>query len=191
MIPALKTTEINRFVNGPEAFTPDDDFILGETDVAGFFVAAGFCAHGITGGAGIGRWTAEWILEGSPSMDLSKMDVRRFGPQYRSRGYALSRAYEIYAKHYDVRYPGEEYEAGRPLRIAPTYPRLQARGAEFGEKAGWERANWFRSNEDRRSTGGARGDGPANSGRPRSSPSTSPPGSARRCSTRRASRSST
>jgi glycine cleavage system T protein len=148
LIPALQTTEINRFINGPEAFTPDDDFILGETEVAGLFVAAGFCAHGVTGAAGIGRWTAEWIVEGEPSMDLSKMDVRRFGGQYRSRDYALAKAYEIYSKHYDVRYPGEENLAGRPLRMAPTYSRLEALGAEFGEKAGWERANWFRSNED-------------------------------------------
>jgi glycine cleavage system T protein len=148
LIPALQTTEINRFINGPEAFTPDDDFILGETEVAGFFVAAGFCAHGVTGAAGIGRWTAEWIVEGEPSMDLSKMDIRRFGRQYRSRDYALAKAYEIYSKHYDVRYPGEENLAGRPLRMAPTYPRLEALRAEFGEKAGWERANWFGSNED-------------------------------------------
>ena len=148
LIPALQTTEINRFINGPEAFTPDDDFILGETEIAGFFVAAGFCAHGVTGAAGIGRWTAEWIVEGEPSMDLSKMDIRRFGRQYRSRDYALAKAYEIYSKHYDVRYPGEENDAGRPLRMAPTYSRLEALDAEFGEKAGWERANWFRSNED-------------------------------------------
>ena len=128
LIPPLEKTEINRFINGPEAFTPDDDFILGETEVAGFFVAAGFCAHGVTGAAGIGRWTAEWIVEGEPSMDLSKMDIRRFGRQYRSRDYALAKAYEIYAKHYDVRYPGEENEAGRPLRMAPTYSRLQSSG---------------------------------------------------------------
>ena len=148
LIPALRTTEINRFINGPEAFTPDDDFILGETEVRGFFVAAGFCAHGITGGAGVGRSTAEWIVDGEPSMDLSKMDVRRFGAHYRSRRYALARAHEIYAKHYDVKYPGEDYQAGRPLKVSPTYARLEALGAEFGEKAGWERANWFGSNED-------------------------------------------
>ena len=148
LIPALRTTEINRFINGPEAFTPDDDFILGETEVRGFFVAAGFCAHGITGGAGVGRYTAEWIVDGEPSMDLSKMDVRRFGAHYRSRRYALARAHEIYAKHYDVKYPGEDYQTGRPLKVSPTYARLEALGAKFGEKAGWERANWFRSNED-------------------------------------------
>jgi 4-methylaminobutanoate oxidase (formaldehyde-forming) len=148
LIPPLETTEINRFINGPEAFTPDDDFILGETEVGGLFVAAGFCAHGITGAAGVGRWTAEWIVEGEPSMDLSKMDVRRFGSQYRSRDYALARTVEIYSTHYDVKYPGEDMHAGRPLKMAPTYARLAELGAEFGEKAGWERANWFGSNED-------------------------------------------
>ncbi len=148
LIPTLKETEINRFINGPEAFTPDDDFILGETEVDGLFVAAGFCAHGITGAAGIGRYTAEWIVEGEPSMDLTKMDVRRFGPHYRSRRYSLARAVEIYSTHYDVKYPGEESHAGRPLRMSPTYGRLGSLGAEFGEKSGWERANWFRSNED-------------------------------------------
>jgi len=148
LIPSLQTVEINRFINGPEAFTPDDDFILGETEVRGLFVAAGFCAHGITGGAGVGRFTAEWIVEGEPSMDLSKMDVRRFGRHYRSRDYALAKAYEIYSTHYDVRYPGEESHAGRPLRTSPTYAQLEALGAAFGEKAGWERANWFGSNED-------------------------------------------
>ena len=81
-------------------------------------------------------------------MDLSKMDVRRFGAHYRSRRYALARAHEIYAKHYDVKYPGEDYQAGRPLKVSPAYTRLEALGAEFGEKAGWERANWFGSNED-------------------------------------------
>jgi glycine/D-amino acid oxidase-like deaminating enzyme len=150
LIPALQTTEINRFINGPEAFTPDDDFILGETEVEGFFVAAGFCAHGVTGAAGIGRWTAEWIVGGEPSMDLSKMDIRRFGRQYRSREYSLAKAYEIYAKHYDVRYPGEENEAGRPLRMAPTYARLEALNAEFGEKAGWERVPFERGSLARR-----------------------------------------
>ncbi|HEY7659107.1 MAG TPA: FAD-dependent oxidoreductase, partial [Actinomycetota bacterium] len=153
LIPSLRTTEVNRFINGPEAFTPDDDFILGETDVRGLFVAAGFCAHGITGAAGVGRYTAEWIVEGEPSMDLSRMDVRRFGRQYRSRGFALARAHEIYAKHYDVKYPGEDVEAGRPLRVSPTYARLAELGAAFGEKAGWERANWFATNEDDRYAG--------------------------------------
>ncbi|HYY08377.1 MAG TPA: hypothetical protein VFA25_07220, partial [Actinomycetota bacterium] len=76
------------------------------------------------------------------------MDVRRFGGHYRSRGYARDRAYEVYATYYDVHYPGEERQAGRPLKLPAAYAQLQALGAEFGEKSGWERVNWFRSNED-------------------------------------------
>jgi 4-methylaminobutanoate oxidase (formaldehyde-forming) len=76
------------------------------------------------------------------------MDSRRFGPHYRSRDYALARTYEVYATYYDVKYPGHEREAGRPLRLSPTYGRLTELGAVFGEKGGWERVNWFESNVD-------------------------------------------
>ena len=148
LIPALGEAGVVRLLNGPEAFTPDGEFILGESDVAGFFVAAGFCAHGIAGAAGIGKVIAEWIVEGEPEWDVWKMDVRRFGAHYRSRSYARDRAYEVYATYYDIHYPGEERQAGRPLKLPPAYAQLQALDAEFGEKSGWERVNWFRSNED-------------------------------------------
>ena len=78
-------------INGPEAFTPDNEFILGESEVRGFFVAAGFCAHGIAGAGGIGRQMASWIVDGEPELDLWKMDIRRFGAAYRSRAYTLAR----------------------------------------------------------------------------------------------------
>ena len=84
VVPALVEADVIQLVNGPEAFTPDGEFILGESEVAGFFVAAGFCAHGIAGAGGVGRVIAEWIVEREPPMDLWKMDVRRFGPQYGS-----------------------------------------------------------------------------------------------------------
>jgi glycine cleavage system T protein len=148
LVPVLQTAEVVTMINGPEAFTPDGEFILGESDVRGFFVAAGFCAHGIAGAGGIGKVMADWIVHGEPEYDLWKMDIRRFGAQYRSRHYARERAYEVYATYYDIHYPGEERQAGRPLKTAPTYARLAELGAEFGEKSGWERANWFRSNED-------------------------------------------
>jgi glycine cleavage system aminomethyltransferase T/glycine/D-amino acid oxidase-like deaminating enzyme len=148
LVPVLQTAEIVTMINGPEAFTPDGEFILGESDVRGFFVAAGFCAHGIAGAGGVGKVMADWIVHGEPEYDLWKMDIRRFGRQYRSRHYARERAYEVYATYYDIHYPGEERQAGRPLKTAPTYARLAELGAEFGEKSGWERANWFRSNED-------------------------------------------
>lgn len=148
LVPAMANAGIASSINGPEAFSPDGEFLLGETEVRGFYVASGFGAHGIAGAGGIGKVMAEWVVDGEPAWDLWKMDVRRFGPQYRSRRYAEARAYEIYATNYDIAYPGQEREAGRPLRMAPTYDRLEALGASFGEKAGWERANWFASNED-------------------------------------------
>jgi glycine cleavage system aminomethyltransferase T/glycine/D-amino acid oxidase-like deaminating enzyme len=148
LVPALGEAGIVRLLNGPEAFTPDGEFILGESDIRGFFVAAGFCAHGIAGAGGIGKVMAEWIVEGEPEWDVWGMDVRRFGAQYRSRRHARDRAYEVYATYYDIRYPGEERRAGRPLKVPPAYERLRSLDAEFGEKSGWERVNWFRSNED-------------------------------------------
>jgi 4-methylaminobutanoate oxidase (formaldehyde-forming) len=148
LVPALGEAGVVRLLNGPEAFTPDGEFILGESDVAGHFVAAGFCAHGIAGAGGIGKVMAEWIAEGEPEWDVWKMDVRRFGAHYRSRRYARDRAYEVYATYYDIHYPGEERQAGRPLKLPPAYAQLQELDAEFGEKSGWERVNWFRSNED-------------------------------------------
>jgi len=145
-VPDLANAEIVQLVNGPEAFTPDGEFILGPSDVAGFWVAAGFCAHGIAGSGGMGRLMAEWIISGHPELDTWEMDSRRFGPHYRSRDFALARTYEVYATYYDVKYPGHEREAGRPLRLPPTYGRLRELGAVFGEKGGWERVNWFESN---------------------------------------------
>ena len=145
-VPAIAEAGINRMINGPEAFTPDNEFILGETEVRGFFVAAGFCAHGIAGAGGIGRQMASWIVEGEPELDLWKMDIRRFGPAYRSQGYTLARTTEVYATYYDIHYPNEERAAGRPLRTSPTYEVLRDLGAAFGEKSGWERPNWFESN---------------------------------------------
>ena len=146
-VPELANAEIVRLINGPEAFTPDGEFILGPSDVGGFWVAAGFCAHGIAGSGGMGRLMAEWIVNGQPELDTWEMDSRRFGPHYRSREFALTRTYEVYATYYDVKYPGHERQAGRPLRLSPAYGRLVELGAVFGEKGGWERVNWFQSNE--------------------------------------------
>jgi 4-methylaminobutanoate oxidase (formaldehyde-forming) len=145
-VPAIAEAGINRMINGPEAFTPDNEFILGESEVGGFFVAAGFCAHGIAGAGGIGRQMASWIVDGEPELDLWRMDIRRFGPAYRSQAYTLARTTEVYATYYDIHYPNEERQAGRPLRVSPTYDLLGGLGAVFGEKAGWERPNWFESN---------------------------------------------
>jgi 4-methylaminobutanoate oxidase (formaldehyde-forming) len=145
-VPAMADAGVRQMINGPEAFTPDNEFILGESEVRGFFVAAGFSAHGIAGAGGLGRQLAHWIVDGEPPLDLWKMDIRRFGAQYGSRPYTYARAFENYATYYDIHYPNEERQSGRPLRLSPTYPRLVELDCAFGEKSGWERPNWFESN---------------------------------------------
>lgn len=145
-VPAMERITVTKLINGPEAFTPDNEFCLGETEVGGFFVCAGFCAHGLAGAGGIGKVMAEWIAEGEPSLDLWHMDIRRFGPQYRSPAYTHARIKETYETYYDIRYPNHERSAGRPLRISPANAWHREHGAAFGEKSGWERVNWYESN---------------------------------------------
>ncbi len=148
-VPSIKEAQVVRLVNGPEAFTPDGEFILGPTEVRGFWVAAGFCAHGLAGAGGMGRLVAEWIVDGRPSLSAWEMDSRRFGRSYLSREYTLARTREVYSTYYDVKYPGHERSAGRPLLVSPAYGRLVELGAAFGEKSGWERVNWFEPNAAR------------------------------------------
>lgn len=145
-VPLMAEVGIRKLINGPEAFTPDNEFCLGETDVAGFFVAAGFCAHGIAGAGGIGRVMAEWIVSGDPGLDVSHMDIRRFGSQYRSPAYTLARTVENYETYYDIPYPNRERTSARPLRVSSAYSWHADHGAAFGEKSGWERVNYYESN---------------------------------------------
>jgi glycine cleavage system aminomethyltransferase T/glycine/D-amino acid oxidase-like deaminating enzyme len=145
-VPEMENVKVTRMINGPEGFTPDNEFCLGETSVGGLFVAAGFCAHGLAGAGGIGKVMAEWIVAGEPSMDLWQMDVRRFGAQYRSPSLTLARVRETYETYYDIKFPGHERRAGRPLRMSPANAWHREHGAAFGEKSGWERVNWYESN---------------------------------------------
>jgi glycine cleavage system aminomethyltransferase T/glycine/D-amino acid oxidase-like deaminating enzyme len=145
-VPQMEHVRVTRMINGPEAFTPDNEFCLGETMLRGLYVAAGFCAHGLAGAGGIGKVIAEWIAEGEPALDLWSMDIRRFGAHYRSPAYTLARVRETYETYYDIRYPHHERSAGRPLRLSPASPWHRAHGAAFGEKSGWERVNWYEPN---------------------------------------------
>ncbi len=145
-VPAMEDVTVTRLINGPEAFTPDNEFCLGETEVRGLFVAAGFCAHGLAGAGGMGKAMAEWIAGGEPEHDLWEMDIRRFGAHYRSPAYTLKRTREVYESYYDIKYPGHERMAGRPLRVSSAYAWHREHGAAFGEKSGWERVNWYEAN---------------------------------------------
>ncbi|MEO8162510.1 MAG: FAD-dependent oxidoreductase, partial [Ilumatobacteraceae bacterium] len=142
-VPMMERIGMKNFINGPEGFTPDNEFCLGETEVGGFFVAAGFCAHGIAGAGGIGKVVAEWVISGEPQTDLWHMDIRRFAKAYESPSFTVSRVQENYESYYDIHYPGEERQSARPHKTSTVYPWHLESGAVFGEKAGWERVNYY------------------------------------------------
>ncbi len=143
-VPALQTAGVNELINGPESFTPDGNFILGEApELKNFFVGAGFNAFGIAAGGGAGMALAEWVHKGVAPYDLWVVDIRRFGEPHHNTDWVRSRTLEAYSKHYTMAWPSEEHHSGRPARTSPLYSRLLAAGACFGEKLGWERPNWF------------------------------------------------
>ncbi len=143
--PCLETAEIKMLLNGPESFTPDGNFILGEApQLRNYFVCAGFNSAGIANSGGAGRLIAEWIVGGEPSTDLWDVDIRRFGGFTGNRRALAERTGETLGLHYAMRWPRQELETVRPLRTSPLYDLLAAKGAEFGSKNGWERASYFR-----------------------------------------------
>ena len=143
-VPALANAGVKQLLNGPESFTPDGNFILGEApELRNLFVGAGFNAFGIASGGGAGMALAEWVAKGEPPFDLWPVDIRRFGPATRVTDYVRTRTLEAYAKHYTIAWPSEEMKSARPTRRSPLYAQLKSAGACFGEKLGWERPNWF------------------------------------------------
>jgi 4-methylaminobutanoate oxidase (formaldehyde-forming) len=143
-IPALHHTGIKKFYNGPESFTPDNQFILGEApELKNFFVGAGFNSVGIASAGGAGKALAEWIVEGEPTQDLVSVDIRRFAGFNGNNQWLHDRVGEILGLHYAVPWPNRELETARPFRRSPIYDILAQSGANFGSRMGWERANVF------------------------------------------------
>jgi len=143
-LPALQTAGVKELINGPESFTPDGNFILGEApEIENFYVGAGFNAFGIASGGGAGKALAEWVVAGEPPMDLATVDIKRFGPHHGDIDWVRNRTLELYGKHYTLPWPFEEHASGRPYRTSQLYDRLKDQGACFGEKMGWERPNWY------------------------------------------------
>jgi glycine cleavage system aminomethyltransferase T/glycine/D-amino acid oxidase-like deaminating enzyme len=143
--PCLESAQIKMLLNGPESFTPDGNFIVGEApELRNYFVCAGFNSAGIANSGGAGRLIAEWIAGGEAPSDLWDVDVRRFGAFTANRRALAARTAETLGLHYAMRWPRQELESARPLRTSPLYDLLAAKGAEFGSKNGWERANVFR-----------------------------------------------
>ncbi|UWS02860.1 FAD-dependent oxidoreductase [Phaeobacter inhibens] len=143
-VPALEHAGIKTLTNGPESFTPDGNFIIGEApELSNFYVGAGFNAFGIAAGGGAGMALAEWVKNGEPPFDLWSADIRRFGRPHFDTDWIRTRTVEAYGKHYTMAWPHEEHDSGRPCRKSPLYDTLKNKGACFGEKLGWERPNWF------------------------------------------------
>ena len=143
-IPALGQTGIRKFFCGPESFTPDDRYLLGEApELAGFFVACGFNSIGIQSAGGAGKVLAEWIAAGHPPIDLADVDIRRMQPFQSNARYLHDRVVEGLGLLYAMHWPSRQYTTARPARTSPFHGRLEARGACFAEAAGWERPGWF------------------------------------------------
>lgn len=143
--PCLETAAIKMLLNGPESFTPDGNFILGEApELRNYFVAAGFNSAGIANSGGAGRVLAEWIVGGEAPGDWWEVDIRRFGGFSGNRRALAARTAETLGLHYAMRWPRQELLTARPLRTSPLYDLLAAKGAEFGSKNGWERVNYFK-----------------------------------------------
>jgi len=148
-LPPLERAEIKTFMNGPESFTPDNNFIMGEApELKNFFVAAGFNSIGIASAGGAGRALAEWIVQGEPTLDLWPVDIRRFARVHDDQRFLKERVSEVLGLHYMMPWPNRELLSARPQRRSPLYERLAAQHALFGAKLGWERPNFFAPSAD-------------------------------------------
>jgi glycine cleavage system aminomethyltransferase T/glycine/D-amino acid oxidase-like deaminating enzyme len=143
-VPALETAQVKQFYNGPESFTPDNNFILGEApELRNFYVGAGFNSMGIASAGGAGMALAEWIVAGEPTMDLWPVDIRRFAGFNGNDSWLHDRVKETLGLHYAMPWPNRELDSARPFRRSPLYAHLRAANANFGSKMGWERPNFF------------------------------------------------
>jgi glycine cleavage system aminomethyltransferase T/glycine/D-amino acid oxidase-like deaminating enzyme len=143
-IPALRDTGVRKFYNGPESFTPDNQFILGEApETRNFYVGAGFNSVGIASAGGAGRALAEWIVNGEATTDLTPVDIRRFARFNGNNRWLRDRVGEVLGLHYEIPWPNREMRTARPFRRSPLHHVLEQANASFGSKMGWERANFF------------------------------------------------
>ena len=143
-MPSLESATINSWVNGPESFTPDNQYILGPApELRGFFVAAGLNSAGIANAAGAGILTADWIINGHPGRDVWNLDIRRFAAFHANPAFLRDRCAEVLGLHYQMPWPRRELASARGMRRTPLHAAHVAGGAVFGQKFGWERVNYF------------------------------------------------
>ena len=129
-------------VNGPESFTADNQYIIGEApERRKFYVAAGFNSSGIASSGGVGKALAEWIINDKPTLDLWTVDIRRFSSVQNNGQYLHGRTLETLGLHYQISFPKREMESSRNLRKSALFDTLKAQGAVFGNKFGWVRVH--------------------------------------------------
>jgi len=143
-IPKLEDTGLQLFFNGPESFTPDDSFQLGEApELKNYFVAAGFNSVGIQSAGGAGKMLSEWIHKGHAPQDLWGVDIKRNMPFQGTQRYLQERTTETLGLLYETHFPFKQFKTARGVRRSVLHDQLKALGAVFGSDAGWERANWY------------------------------------------------
>ena len=136
-VPALEHTGIRKFYNGPESFTPDNQFLMGEAPgLRGFFVGAGFNSVGIASAGGAGRALAEWVVAGEPTSDLVAVDLRRFAPYAGDHAWLRERVVETLGIHYAVPWPNREPETGRDVRLSPLHDAPGGEGCALRDEDG-------------------------------------------------------
>ena len=143
-VPMLEDMGWRSFFCGPESFTPDDQFHVGQVpDVRGYFVAAGLNSVGIQSSGGLGKVCAEWMNDGLPPLDMWGNDIRRMFPFMGTQKFIEERVEESLGLLYANHYPFRQFDTARNVRLSPIHQRLVEHNACFGQTAGWERPNWF------------------------------------------------
>ncbi|MDA7947056.1 MAG: FAD-dependent oxidoreductase [Hyphomicrobiaceae bacterium] len=148
-LPVLESAEVRMLLNGPESFTPDGSFLLGQApEVDGLWLCCGMNSVGIATGGGAGWALAQWMVEGAPPFALDEVNPARFPEVQNQLDFLIARAPEVLGEHYAIAYPGHQWKTGRNLRKMPLHDKWVEAGARFAQVYGWERPQYFNSTHE-------------------------------------------
>ena len=143
-LPMLEITGIRKFFSGPESFTPDTQYLLGETsEIKNLFTCCGFNSIGIASSGGAGRVTAEWMINGYMNEDLYSLDIKRFQKFHSNKKFIMNRVTETLGDLYDMHWPYKQHKTSRNQRLLPYHEKLKEIGACFGQSGEYERPMWY------------------------------------------------
>ena len=147
-VPALENVGIRKFFNGPEAFTPDTNYLLGETpEIKNFYVCCGFNSIGIQSAGGAGKVTAEWMINGETNEDIFSLDIARFEKFQSETKFITDRVTETLGNLYAMHWPYKQYKTSRNIKLLPFHRDLKNKGACFGQVSSFEKPMWYSLNE--------------------------------------------